>query len=179
MKSIQLLCDDCACSIYGNNPPSPAYADRVARLLFMTAAHESGGFRWRRQLGFGRFDSRGAFGLWQSEWAAIEDSIRYVRQPKRVELYQRCVTWLDGYDKDFPDLNLGAVAKANILTVIQDARGDPLACLLARLHYLRFPEPVPATPPGIADYAKRLYNTRLGKATAAHYLTAYEKWWKE
>ena len=89
-RVVRLLCDDCACSIYTSTAPSMAYADRVARLLFMTAAHESGGFRWRRQLGFSRDDDRGAFGLWQCEWQSIADSIRYVRTPKRVELYHRC-----------------------------------------------------------------------------------------
>ena len=177
-RVVRLLCDDCACSIYTSTAPSMAYADRVARLLFMTAAHESGGFRWRRQLGFSRDDDRGAFGLWQCEWQSIADSIRYVRTPKRVELYHRCVTWLDGYDKYFPELAVDEVSKNGILAVIQDSRGDPLSCLLARLHYLRVPEAVPATVQDMAVYAKRYYNTRLGKATAADYLSAYEKWWK-
>jgi len=53
-----------------------------------------------------------------------------------------------------------------------------LSCLLARLHYLRVPEAVPATVQDMALYAKAHYNTRLGKATASDYLSAYEKWWK-
>jgi len=177
-RVVRLLCDDCACSIYTSTAPSMAYADRVARLLFMTAAHESGGFRGRRQLGFSRDDDRGAFGLWQCEWQSIADSIRYVRTPKRVELYNRCVNWLDGYDKYFPELDVNEVSKNGILAVIQDVRGDPLSCLLARLHYLRVPEAVPATVQDMALYAKAHYNTRLGKATASDYLSAYEKWWK-
>lgn len=177
-KVIALLCDDCACSIYGTRPPSAAYADAVARLLFMTAAHESGGFRYRRQIGFARDSVTGAFGLWQCEWPSIADSIRYIRNPQRAELYGRCVTWLDGYDKHFPELALHDVAQRGILATIQDVRGDPLSCLLARLHYLRVPEAVPATVQEMAAYAKKHYNTRLGKATAADYLSAYERYWK-
>jgi hypothetical protein len=177
-QDILRLCRDCAASIYGTAPPSPQYAERVAKLLFMTAAHESLAFRFRRQIGFRRETCTGAFGLWQCEWQSIADSIRYVRTPKRVELYNRCVTWLDGYDKYFPELAVDEVSKNGILAVIQDSRGDPLSCLLARLHYLRVPEAVPATVQDMAAYAKRYYNTRLGKATAADYLSAYEKWWK-
>jgi len=178
-REIAHLCDDCACSIYGTRAPSAAYADCVSRLLFMTAAHESGGFKHRRQLGFGKADGRGAFGLWQCEWPSIEDSIKYVRQPKRAELYGRCVTWLDGYDRHFPELNLTTIAKLGILAVIQERRGDPLACLLARLHYMRNPEAVPETPQEQAAYAKRVYNTHLGAATAADYLRAYERYWPD
>ena len=178
-RAIQHLCGDCAVSIYGNRAPSMAYAERVCKLLFMTAAHESGGFRWRRQLGFGRLDTRGAFGLWQVERQSIEHSIRYIRHPARPELYGRCVTWLDQYDRDFPDLNLSEPSIIGICTVMQDPRGDALACLFARLHYLKFPAPVPSTLPAMADYAKKYYNTHLGKATPQDYLTAFERWWPE
>ena len=99
----------------------------------------------------------------------IRDSIRYGRTPKRAELYSRCVNWLDGYDKYFPELAVDEVSKDGILAVIQDSRGDPLSCLLARLHYLRVPEAVPATVQDMALYAKAHYNTRLGKATAADF----------
>ena len=47
-QDILRLCRDCAASIYGTAPPSPQYAERVAKLLFMTAAHESLAFRFRR-----------------------------------------------------------------------------------------------------------------------------------
>jgi len=144
----------------------------------MRAAASAGAVNSAFRLGISRDDDRGAFGLWQCEWQSIADSIRYVRTPKRVELYHRCVTWLDGYDKYFPELALHDDAKRAILAVIQDVRGDPLSCLLARLHYLRVPEAVPATVQDMAVYAKAHYNTRLGKATASDYLRAYEKWWK-
>lgn len=176
-RQIQALCDDCACSIYNTRAPSLEYARRVAKLLFMTAAHESGGFRWRRQLGLGRFDNRGAFGLWQCERASIEDSIRFVRSAKRRALYHHCVDWLDAYDHDFPDLSLSEHDLNAITTVMQDNRGDPLACLMARLHYLKFPGAVPPNTAGMAAYAKQYYNTHLGKAVAADYLIAFEKYW--
>jgi len=62
-QDILRLCRDCAASLYGAVPPSPAYAEQVAQLLFMTAAHESAGFRYRRQIGFRRVRSRGLSAL--------------------------------------------------------------------------------------------------------------------
>lgn len=177
-RVVRLLCDDCACSIYTSTAPSMAYADRVARLLFMTAAHESGGFRWRRQLGFSRDDDRGAFGLWQCELASIEASIDLIHRPDRRPLRDRCLAWLDRWP-GLEDVDLSHRTLGIALLALQEPRGDPLSCLLARLHYLRVPEAVPATVQDMAAYAKRHYNTRLGKATAADYLSAYEKGWKE
>lgn len=177
-ERISRLCRDCASSIYGTRAPTAAYADNVARLLFMTAAHESGGFRHRRQLGFARFSAKGAFGLWQCELASVEDSIDYIRNASRRPLFERCMQWLDGWP-ELSDIDLSHRTAAFALLALQDPRGDPLSCLLARLHYVRDPQPVPATPPEMAAYAKRVYNTRLGAATAADYLRAYERYWPD
>jgi len=176
-QDILRLCRDCAASIYGTAPPSPQYAERVAKLLFMTAAHESLAFRFRRQIGFRRETCTGAFGLWQCELASIEASIDLIHRPDRRPLRDRCLAWLDRWP-GLEDVDLSHRTLGIALLALQEPRGDPLSCLLARLHYLRVPEAVPATVQDMAVYAKRYYNTRLGKATAANYLSAYEKWWK-
>ena len=176
-QDILRLCRDCAASIYGTAPPSPQYAERVAKLLFMTAAHESLAFRFRRQIGFRRETCTGAFGLWQCELASIEASIDLIHRPDRRPLRDRCLAWLDRWP-GLEDVDLSHRTLGIALLALQEPRGDPLSCLLARLHYLRVPEAVPATVQDMAVYAKAHYNTRLGKATAANYLSAYEKWWK-
>ena len=176
-QDILRLCRDCAASIYGTAPPSPQYAERVAKLLFMTAAHESLAFRFRRQIGFRRETCTGAFGLWQCELASIEASIDLIHRPDRRPLRDRCLAWLDRWP-GLEDVDLSHRTLGIALLALQEPRGDPLSCLLARLHYLRVPEAVPATVQDMAVYAKRYYNTRLGKATASDYLRAYERWWK-
>jgi hypothetical protein len=60
-----------------------------------------------------------------------------------------------------------------LLRMIHD--WDRLAVLFARLHYIKFPEAVPRTVSGQAEYWKRYYNTVLGKGTPEKYL----KHWRE
>lgn len=45
------LSRDVAANLYNATAPAPHYADRVARLVFMTIAHESDGFNARRHVG--------------------------------------------------------------------------------------------------------------------------------
>jgi hypothetical protein len=40
---------------------------------------------------------------------------------------------------------------------------------------MRFKEPIPDTDIGKAEYAKKYWNTELGKATINDYLTAYKR----
>ena len=56
---------------------------------------------------------------------------------------------------------------------IDDVQDDPkLAFILCRLHYMRVPEPIPATRTARAEYWKRHYNTAAGKGTVEHYLAS-------
>jgi len=91
-KEIRVLCQSCAENIFANLGPSEQYALAVARLLFMVAAHESGGFQYRRQLGFAWSNGFGAHGLWQIEWASVSDSIGMLR--RKSALAQRSARWL-------------------------------------------------------------------------------------
>ena len=69
------LCAECASSVYASRAPTEAYAARVARLLFGTAAHESAGFRHSRQMRFSSVSPRGGWSWWQLEWGSISDSL--------------------------------------------------------------------------------------------------------
>lgn len=176
--NILRLCRDCAASIYGTTPPSPEYAERVAKLLFMTSAHESLAFRFRRQIGFRRETCTGAFGLWQCELASIEASIDLIHRPDRRPLRDRCLAWLDRWP-GLEDIDLSHRTLGIALLALQAPRGDPLSCLFGRLHYMRDPLPVPVTPMEMAQYAKEVYNTSAGKAAALDYYQAYERHWPE
>ena len=175
-RRIQQLSRDCASSIYGATAPTPRYAEITARLLFMTAAHESGGFRHRRQIGFSRDSTRGAFGLWQCEQGSIGDSLAMLQRSNRRALQHHCVAWLDRWH-GLSDITLHPASLQAILYALQEPRGDPLSCLLARLHYMRDPEPIPEGLPCQARYAKDVFNTEAGSATPMLYFEAYQKYW--
>ena len=51
-----------------------------------------------------------------------------------------------------------------------------LAIVMARVHYYRVPEALPTGVDAQAEYAKKYYNTDLGKATAAKYKEDYLKY---
>lgn len=166
---IRTLATSCAAAIYGHTPPSPRYAQSVADLLAGTAAVESD-LRHRRQHGFTWQDRRGAWGLWQTELAPLEDSLAYLLRREDVE--QRAAAWLwaqQGSDM-IPVLEMTGQSLLQLLS-----GWDRLACLMARLHYLRFPGPVPSNRLGQARYWKQHYNTRLGAGTVDGYLAAWER----
>lgn len=168
-ERIARLCVACARSVYGTKPPTVAYADRAARLLFMTGAHESGGWRFRRQQRYGRDSKDGAFGLWQTERASMTASMDWLlgREAAMHHAREFLVRQNAGGQLDLP-IN-------EQLHMVQSRIGDALSCLYARLHYFRVPAPIPATPREWAQYAKQHYNTYLGKARPSDYLRAYER----
>lgn len=45
--------------------------------------------------------------------------------------------------------------------------------VMARVHYLRVSEPIPEDVPGMAEYWKEYYNTRLGKGTPGEFEKNY------
>jgi len=183
-KRIADLCLSCGKSIYGSKAPSEQYAMRAAQLLFMTAAHESNGFRARRQYGFPQFPPNanpntisrrhyaGAFGLWQCEIGSIQTSLFWMIA--HIEVGHRAHLWLQSQGD-----GLGVTGRNvyDALCDVQYPSGDALSCLLGRVHYLRVPEAIPATIPEMAKYAKRYYNTAAGKARPSHYERAFETHW--
>lgn len=156
------LCRDCAGAVYGTRPPTGRYAESVARLLAGTAAAESL-LRYRRQIGFSDTNIRGAWGLWQTEQHAVMDSVRYLR--RRVDVNVSAIRFAP---------NAAAALLLDPLPLMQLIEADDrVACLFARLHYLRVAESVPDDLRGQAGYWKRYYNTRLGKGTIEGYMDKF------
>lgn len=169
------LCRDCGASIYLNLPPNGVAAENAARLLFMTAAHESH-LEWNRQLGFGFSSGNGAHGLFQTEWGSITDSLKLL--DRKPVLEKRCAEWL--FQHRNADLMVkstwyaGPIKKALLYAIIGWPR---CGVLFARLHYLRAPGAIPGALEGMAAYAKEHYNTPKGKASEGDYLTAFKRYW--
>ena len=164
-ESMVSLCRECAAAIYGTRAPSGRYAESVARLLMGTAAAESL-LRYRRQIGFSDTNIRGAWGLWQTEQHAVADSVQYLR--RRADVLRNA----ERFAPMLPAaLSLAALPR---LRAIRD--DDRLACLFARLHYLRVSEAVPDDLRGQAGYWKRYYNTRLGKGTVVGYMDKWQQY---
>lgn len=171
IRTVKDICRTVSQNVYaGNDPPLADYAYNAERLLFMTAAHESGGFRYRRQLGKWEWD-KGAFGLWQVEWGSMETSIRWMLHR---EIFDRVreFWFAQGFNVPAaPD-----ALKRFVIEQPQDIAGDLIGCTMARVHYLRSPGMIPDHAIGMAAYAKAVFNTRLGKATREDYLEAYSDW---
>ncbi len=170
----------CMENCYVKREPTPKYADNGARLLCMVCAHESDGFRARRQYGFPAEPREargtiGAFGLWQTEVGSITASLNWIRATQKLS--ERCREWIACSDVRpewfMEKLNMNSIHE--ILRLLQRPEGDELSCLLARAHFYRFPEPMPATDAERAALAKKRYNTYLGKATPGMYLGAFRK----
>lgn len=169
-RKVWPICQRIAAGIWIRREPTPEYADRVARLLFGTAAHESGGFVYRRQIGFRPDSDQGAFGLWQIENGSATDTMYdlvkspYLRSAARSVLtdwsYNVILRW----------------SAIDALRATQAAQYDDLSCLMARLHYMRVGAGVPATPELLAQYWKDHFNTRLGKGTPEQWLRSFRKW---
>ena len=159
------LCRDCAGMVYGTRPPTGRYAESVARLLAGTAAAESL-LKWRRQMHFSDTNPEGAWGLWQTEKGAVADSVKYLRRRLDVQAaalrFAPTAAPMLAFTDELPRLHL-----------IRD--DDRVACLFARLHYLRVSESVPEGLEEQARYWKRYYNTAGGKGTVPEYLAKYRR----
>lgn len=168
MKATTLiqLCRECGHGVYGKRKPAPEYGEAVARLLMGTAAAESL-LVHRRQIGFSLDRIDGAWGLWQTEQAAMGDNIRYLM--RRSDVLQTASAFLFADEGELRAiLSMGT---QGLLKLIHD--DDRFACLMARIHYLRVMESVPTDLRGQAGYWKRYYNTRLGKGTVEGYVQKY------
>jgi hypothetical protein len=132
------LCQSCALEIYGAKPPNDRYAGIVARLLFGTAAKESG-LVWRRQRTCTYEGDVGGFSLWQVEWdSSVVPSAAYLR--RRTDVWDRATDWL-WRDVKAPRDWLTRMDKSALLWSL---RGwDRMGCLFARLHYLRVQAAIP------------------------------------
>ena len=136
------------------NPVIP-YSIEAVDLLCMTAAHESLNGTYLKQI------KGPALGIYQMEPSTHDDIWDNFLAHRKIlpEL-------VSGFDSDELVYNL------------------KYATVMARVHYWRVKEPLPKrkdTGPDsdyiyeLAKYAKRYYNTHLGKATADDYFDAFVK----
>ena len=167
-----VLCQRAALALYDTRAPSPRYAGAVARLLFGTAAQESG-LRWERQRTPRFLSEVGGFGKFQVETGSIGDSIALCGRKR--ELCRRASEFL------FNDPNAPADAVLQIplpvwLWGLRMDDNDVPAVLFARLHYLRVAEAIPDGLEAQARYWKRFYNTVAGKGTPEQYMASWRRY---
>ncbi len=123
------------------------HSDAAAELMLMIAAHESLGFKFRRQIGGGP-----ALGVFQMEPPTHEDTWRRSRSIMRNA--KRC-----GYTQDAKRLETD----------------DRYAIFVARHRIMLDPKPIPTTPQAMAEWCKHEWNGN-GKATPEEYLRDYNLW---
>jgi len=133
------------------------YSLRIRELLMITAAQESFCGRYLQQVSCGI-----ALGIFQMEPSTYEDLFdNYLR-----------------YHQDILD-NLGSHFKVNKDNFRVNMMGNLVyQIVLARLHYLRFPEELPdcADIVAMAYYYKKYWNTVKGKASIGEILSNYDKY---
>lgn len=159
------LCQECAAEIYDTYPYSAWTQDKIARLLFGTAAQESR-LIYRRQIssktnkpmeGYG-----GAFSLWQVERGSVRLTLQSLR--KRPNIARRAHNFCFSEDDPFIcEMPAEAILERSMTN-------DRLGCLLGRMHYLRVRCQIPDSLEEQAYYWKRWYNTFKGKGTPEQYM---------
>ena len=138
------------------------YSEEAVDLLMMTCAHESRGGTYLRQRGMK--GAEGAFGVYQMEMATHAD------------IYGNFLAHRDNLD----DM-VNGLASVH-LTCEEDLIVNlTYATAMARVHYWRVAEALPSKDdtrylPLLGEYAKKYFNTPLGKATASKYVMDYLDW---
>jgi len=156
---------ECAASVYGHRPPSAQYAERAAMLLAGTCATESACVDVR-QHGYSWDIDLGAWGLWQSEKPAMFDNLIYLTSNNVL-----CARGMK-----FAEIEWTALQRMGGSSILRCVAASPrLACLMARVHYLRRPEPIPASVDAQARYWKKWYNTAKGKGTPEKYMRDFDR----
>lgn len=132
------------------------WSDSAEELLMMTAAHESHGGATLQQVG------GPAVGIYQQEPATEADLWDYYLARLDKRHLRETVVAVTGQSGPSP----------------QRLRYDPIyATAMARVHYLRVPDPLPPAHDtwAMACYCKRFWNTSAGRATPERYLTDYRR----
>jgi type VI secretion system secreted protein VgrG len=138
------------------------YSEEAVDLLMMTCAHESTGGTYLRQKGM--TGTEGAFGVYQMEVATHEDIHDNFLLTRRSLRRLISATISHDFDADYDLVNNLAYATA-----------------MARVHYWRVAEALPSKDDTrymskLGIYAKKYYNTPLGKATSSKYVVDYLTW---
>lgn len=167
-------CRGAASGIYAGTAPTAVYAERAARLLFLTGAHESG-YRVRRQImsdgqPFPVDSTAGAFSVFQMETPGIRAGLRQLET--NPALRHHVDEYLVSRGSLVMPVGFSEDNVRFVLRRLQEPEGDHWALVLARLFYFRVPMPIPARVKDQAMYAKKFWNTELGKATHLDYAGA-------
>jgi len=122
-------------------------SEAAVRLLLMIAAHESGGFTYCKQV------NGPALGVFQMEPPTYRAVLEYLERSGR-----------------FPSIPRNLREER----LVFDA---DFAAAIARVYLVSKPEPLPEADDldGLAEYAKKHWNTYLGKATPEQYHRAFLK----
>lgn len=120
-------------------------------VTLMIIAHESGGGKYRRQVGA----AEPALGLGQMERPTFNSVMRY---SDRLEGYLKKFGYKKS-DVNFEDLETD----------------DTLAIIFIRARLAMDTAPLPSIPQAQAEFCKRFWNAG-GKATPEKYLTDYQRW---
>lgn len=143
--------------------PEIPYSEDAVELLMMTAAHESKLGTYLKQV------NGPALGIYQMEPSTATDIWdNFLSARGRKELSLRIQDWVKSVICFFSD---GTKVYALTYNLVY-------ATAMARVHYYRVPEALPKKEDiaGMARYAKKYYNTHLGKATILDYSRAYERY---
>lgn len=130
------------------------YSDDALELLIFTCAAESNGGTYLKQI------KGPALGIFQMEPATHQDIwVNYIFNSSRI-------ISLLSFNFQCPTIQLAE-------RMVYDLQ---YAAVMARLHYSRFPEPLPDKDDvdGLFDYYKKYYNTESGKAKKADCIKKYK-----
>lgn len=132
-------------------------------LVLATSAHESQGFRYRRQVGGGP-----ALGLWQMEPAT------------RIDIYENYLRYNSVLAEKINGLaGVGTGGSKDYDDALEN--NDAYACALCRVAYARhernFPLPDLADDiPALGAYWKRWYNSKSGAGTVDQFVADYGRY---
>ncbi len=138
------------------------YSVAAEKLLYMTAAHESMGFRYNKQV------NGPALSFFQIEPPTLRDVFwRY--SADRPAIRRGLIELLP------PDYPLPLTDEYLERALLEHPM---FAAAIARVRYWMVPEALPSAfdEQGLAEYAKEHYNTHLGKATAQRYYDDYHRY---
>lgn len=133
------------------------YSEDAVELLLMIAAHESGRGTFLYQV------NGPALGIYQMEPVTFRGLYtEFISKNKTLDF---------AVSKFVPSVK-SCLGNDYCELLATDIR---YATVMARVFFMRFKEPIPDTDIGKAEYAKKYWNTELGKATINDYLTAYKR----
>ena len=134
--------------------PEIPFSEDAVNLVWGTGAHESAGFKYRKQLGGGP-----ALSYFQIEPNTFNDIVSNFLKYK-PKLVAKIKSICDVSELNSNDLYLN----------------DRLAICMCRVHYFRCKEPIPNSIEGYAALWKLRYNTIHGKGTEQEFIDNYNRY---